>query len=83
MGGTECKDPNDPWWLQLLEKANSYVFAVTQVRDREVGGSNPLEKLLTFAANSDSLCAPRIDWLVLRAAIRAFSQCQLNRINKL
>ena len=29
------------WWLQF-SKANTYVFAAPIIRDREVGGSNPL-----------------------------------------
>ena len=31
-----------------FEKANTYVFAATIIRDREVGGSNPLAPTTTF-----------------------------------
>jgi hypothetical protein len=40
--GTQSKNPNRSLVAATFEKAKTYVFAVTQVRDREVGGSNPL-----------------------------------------
>jgi hypothetical protein len=40
--GTECKNPKKSVVAATFEKANTYVFAEPLVRDREVGGSNPL-----------------------------------------
>ena len=40
--GKECKNPNEPLVAATFEKAKTYVLTGTQVRDREVGGSNPL-----------------------------------------
>jgi len=40
--GTECENPNKSSVAATFEKANTYVFAEPLVRDREVGGSNPL-----------------------------------------
>jgi len=40
--GTDVKSLEIPWWLQLSKKVNTYVFAAPIIRDREVGGSNPL-----------------------------------------
>jgi hypothetical protein len=45
-----------------LEKAKTYVFAETAIRDREVGGSNPLAPTIYFkllrTAPADSSCCP-------------------------
>jgi hypothetical protein len=40
--GNECKNARNSLVAATFEKANTYVFAETTVRDREVGGSNPL-----------------------------------------
>ena len=40
--GKECKNPSEPLVAATLEKAKTYVLAETVIRDREVGGSNPL-----------------------------------------
>ena len=37
-----CKNPNNSLVAATFEKANTYVFAALIIRDREVGGSNPL-----------------------------------------
>jgi hypothetical protein len=39
---SECKNPSKSVVAATFEKANTYVFAEQLVRDREVGGSNPL-----------------------------------------
>jgi hypothetical protein len=41
-----------------LEKAKTYVFAETAIRDREVGGSNPLAPDHLFQTLTDSTCCP-------------------------
>ncbi len=38
----ECKNRRDSLVAATFEKANTYVFAAPIIRDREVGGSNPL-----------------------------------------
>ena len=38
----ECKNPSKSVVAATFEKAKTYVFAEPLVRDREVGGSNPL-----------------------------------------
>jgi hypothetical protein len=38
----ECKNPRNSLVAATFEKANTYVFAPPIIRDREVGGSNPL-----------------------------------------
>ena len=38
----KSKTSMKPWWLHLYSKAKTYVFARFKIRDREVGGSNPL-----------------------------------------
>ena len=40
--GRDVKTLVNPWWLQLSKGQKLTFFAETQVRDREVGGSNPL-----------------------------------------
>jgi len=37
-----CKNPRISLVAATFEKANTYVFAAPIIRDREVGGSNPL-----------------------------------------
>jgi hypothetical protein len=39
---TECKNARISLVAETFEKANTYVFAAPIIRDREVGGSNPL-----------------------------------------
>jgi hypothetical protein len=39
---TECKNARISLVAATFEKANTYVFAAPIIRDREVGGSNPL-----------------------------------------
>ncbi len=43
-----CKNLMKPWWLQLSQRQKSYVFARLKIRDREVGGSNPLAPTIYF-----------------------------------
>ena len=38
----ECENPNKTLVAATFEKAKTYVFAEPLIRDREVGGSNPL-----------------------------------------
>jgi hypothetical protein len=45
---TECKIPNRSLVAATFEKAKTYVFAETLIRDREVGGSNPLAPTIYF-----------------------------------
>ena len=40
--GNECKTLEISLVAATFEKANTYVFAAPIIRDREVGGSNPL-----------------------------------------
>ena len=40
--GKRCKKPRNSLVAATFEKANTYVFAAPIIRDREVGGSNPL-----------------------------------------
>ena len=40
--GKECENARNSLVAATLEKANTYVFAAPIIRDREVGGSNPL-----------------------------------------
>jgi hypothetical protein len=40
--GNECKNARNSLVAATFEKANTYVFAALIIRDREVGGSNPL-----------------------------------------
>ncbi len=40
--GNECKNASNSLVAATFEKANTYVFAAPIIRDREVGGSNPL-----------------------------------------
>ena len=40
--GNECKNAGIFLVAATFEKANTYVFAAPIIRDREVGGSNPL-----------------------------------------
>src|ERR1044072_4902881 len=40
--GNGCKNPRKSLVAATFEKANTYVFAALIIRDREVGGSNPL-----------------------------------------
>ena len=40
--GNECKNPRISLVAATFEKANTFVFAAPIIRDREVGGSNPL-----------------------------------------
>jgi hypothetical protein len=40
--GNGCKTPRNSLVAATFEKANTYVFAAPIIRDREVGGSNPL-----------------------------------------
>jgi hypothetical protein len=53
----EYKDPNESLVAATYSKAKTYVFALPIIRDREVGGSNPLAPTIYFqdwnaAANS-------------------------------
>jgi hypothetical protein len=41
--GNECKNARNSSVAATFEKANTYVFAVPIIRDREVGGSNPFD----------------------------------------
>jgi hypothetical protein len=56
--GRECKILENLRWLATFEKTKTYVFAEPFVRDREVGGSNPLapttQNQHLMAANSGS-----------------------------
>ena len=38
----ECKKPSKSLVAATFEKAKTYIFARPKIRDREVGGSNPL-----------------------------------------
>jgi|SRR4030095_6844986 hypothetical protein len=40
--GNGCKNPRNSLVAATFEKANTYAFAAPIIRDREVGGSNPL-----------------------------------------
>ena len=40
--GNGCKNARNSLVAATFEKANTYVFAAPIIRDREVGGSNPL-----------------------------------------
>ena len=42
--GKECENPGSLLVAATFERAKTYVFAETQVRGREVGGSNPLAR---------------------------------------
>jgi hypothetical protein len=42
--GNGCKNPRNSLVAATFEKANTYVFAAPIIRDREVGGSNPLAR---------------------------------------
>jgi hypothetical protein len=55
--GRECKNPKKSLVAATFEKANTYVSAERFVRDREVGGSNPLAptKNLKQINNSNTL----------------------------
>jgi len=46
--GTECENPKKSVVAATFEKANTYVFAGLSVRDREVGGSNPLAPTISI-----------------------------------
>jgi len=46
----ECKNLNKTLVAASLEKAKTYVFARLIIRDREVGGSNPLAPTIYFQA---------------------------------
>ncbi|HKG60445.1 MAG TPA: hypothetical protein VKB05_11860 [Pyrinomonadaceae bacterium] len=51
-----CKNARNPLVAATFEKANTYVFAAPTIRDREVGGSNPLAGVPTTAG---------MTWLIL------------------
>ena len=60
--GWNVKTVVNLWWLQLLKRQNTYVFAEPLVWDREVGGSNPLaptkhfNKLTAASTGGRSAC---------------------------
>jgi hypothetical protein len=43
-----CKNPNETLVAATFSKAKTYVFARFKIRDREVGGSNPLAPTIKF-----------------------------------
>jgi len=67
----ECKNPNKTLVAATFEKAKPYVFAEARIRDREVGGSNPLATtnyikrlrlpLLAAVFHLDNLSTKRMD----------------------
>ena len=46
--GNGCKNTRNSLVAATFEKANTYVFAALIIRDREVGGSNPLAPTSQF-----------------------------------
>jgi hypothetical protein len=60
--GNRCKNARNSLVAATFEKANTYVFAAPIIRDREVGGSNPLaptnQLQFTQTITADSHCQP-------------------------
>ena len=64
--GNGCKNARNSLVAATFEKANTYVFAAPIIRDREVGGSNPLAP-----TNNSHL----INYIYRRERLTSFSTC--------
>jgi hypothetical protein len=55
----ECKKPNETLVAATISKAKTYVFARLIIRDREVGGSNPLAPTIIFCKRMNGCTGSR------------------------
>ena len=60
--GNKCKNPSNSLVAATFEKAKAYVFAEPKIRDREVGGSNPLAPTMISTIYGCQYWRPHLLW---------------------